>query len=226
MIRKITLIATFIILIATSNSYSQFANSVSIGVEGGVSVSNAHLWPNRAEDSFYKVGYLVGMIYDVNYTSKVTFRTGLRYMTKGYRNNLPDTLGGYENEITLYYLEAPIMVKYNFPGKSLTPYLLGGGYFGINLSANTVLTSGPDTKERNLDSSFNSFDCGLVMGAGLDIKMSKKTDFFLQAAYELGLNNINDNPYTTILHNVYPDAKYNTIKNYTFLLTGGIKFDL
>ena len=224
MIRKITLLATFIILIATSNSYSQFASSVSIGLEGGVSMSNAHLWPNRAQESFYKVGYLVGMIYDVNYTSNVTFRTGLRYLTKGYRTNLPDTLGGYQNEITLYYLEAPVVVKYNFPGKSLTPYLMGGGYFGLNLSANAVLTDGPDNKERFIDSAMNIFDCGLIMGAGLDIKISKKTDFFIQAAYELGLNDINGIDYDINILNT--PLKENTVKNYTILLTGGIKFDL
>ncbi|HMS64318.1 MAG TPA: porin family protein [Ignavibacteria bacterium] len=223
MIRKITLLATFLILIASSDAFSQkFAQSVSIGIEGGVSVSNAHIWPNRPKESFYKVGYIAGLLYDVNYSSKISFRTGVRYLTKGFRGNLPDTLGGFEYETTMYYLEAPLAVKYNLSTGTAKPYLLGGGYFGLNLSANGKFTSGNNTEEKNIDSTISIVDVGLLMGAGVDIRISKKTDLFIQAAYELGLNNI----FLNRANDFFNADKYNSIKNYTFLLTGGIKFDL
>jgi opacity protein-like surface antigen len=88
---------------------------------------------------------------------------------------------GSGDKATLWYLDIPVLVKYQLPINVGVPInVMAGPYLGINLSAKYVNGTTTDA-----DDDFKNFDFGLQLGAGVEID-----SFMINARYRAGLTDI------------------------------------
>ncbi|MHB8545085.1 MAG: porin family protein [Leptospirales bacterium] len=98
---------------------------------------------------------------------------------------------GNGNEI-INYLEIPILVKARFGRADFAPYVFAGPSIGIFLSGADYeqVNGSPETKTPYADSEFNSPDISALFGAGVSVTLRSGPVLFFDAAYALGLVNI------------------------------------
>ncbi len=127
--------------------------------------------------------------------------------------------------INYNYLEVPILLKEVFGKGAYRPYVFVGPSFGYFLSGNESITStsvaqgfteSTDKYQAIPGSTMNSLDIAAVVGAGVLLKLDSGTMFFLDAAYAMGIVNIEK-----------PDPGDNTVvKSRDIRLAAGILFPL
>ncbi len=168
-------------------------------------------------DEKYSAGFLVGFAVDKEIAKNLSLETGLYYVMKkaklsydgSARYDYYDPYYGYipidanlsaDMKMTFHYLEIPIGVRYYFPLQgNIKPSLYVGSYFALKLKATydenataTVSVYGIPYTDSESDSgdieNMKSYDCGLSLGAGLDINKKYTVD----VQYEYGLVNIDD----------------------------------
>ena len=106
--------------------------------------------------------------------------------------------------IELEYIDIPVLFKVSFDAQFIKPYFLAGGYIGFplqdtKLTIDKVIANGQDVIfllpsdviEQELKN--ESIDYGLNFGAGVSFPLGI-IDIFLQAQYNLGLSDLNDEP--------------------------------
>ncbi len=86
-------------------------------------------------------------------------------------------------------ISIPLLLKIKFLSGS-SPYILGGGEFSFILSHEyQTIIEGQTVDRTNIKEFTQSFDYGLVLGAGFEVKM-ETTSFFIEGRYYPGLRNI------------------------------------
>ncbi len=86
-------------------------------------------------------------------------------------------------------ISIPLLLKIKFLSGS-SPYILGGGEFSFILSHGyQTIIEGRTVDRTNIKEFTQSFDYGLVLGAGFEVKM-ETTSFFIEGRYYPGLRNI------------------------------------
>lgn len=162
---------------------------------GGASLSKYNIWPEVYFDfdmgdeySYeinYKRGFLLGCGIEFTLTRNIAIEIDGLYFQKGSKvQRIYSHIEIYVDpkNYSLNVVSIPTLLKIKFlPGSS--PYVLGGGEFSIILSHDEV-----DIKEN-----YESFDYGLVFGAGFEMKMPGAS-FFIEGRYHLGINNIIKDP--------------------------------
>lgn len=199
----------FTIFLIAANSYSQ---KISLSVTGGINFANVKFDPSPEIPRETRTGILAGALADFCLIeNKLSAETGIEYIMKGYNV----TSGQITGTIKLDYLEFPLLLKLKFPWKNVIPYCAAGPTIGVLLTAKGEIDSGITKSESDIKKDTKSTDFGLFLGAGLDIKTSKKTNIFFQGGYSLGFTNFN---------NVQNSAL--EVKNYGVQITAGVRYFL
>ncbi len=141
-------------------------------------------------------GFLGGIQLDYDLDNIWILSFGLLYDQKGAEVNYSyePPVGGVDQDmlnVTLNYLEVPILVKTKFGSGNVLPYVFAGPSFGI-------LLSGEETHRPVIqnESGFNTSlyqhnwpSISAIAGAGLSIQIGNGSSISLDAAYALGLTN-------------------------------------
>ncbi len=155
--------------------------SVNIGIKGGLNVYNI----NNDNGSKYddKVGFHVGLLGHVHLTKQLALQPELVYSTQGARS----TTSGIETKFNLGYINVPILLQYMFDNGFR---LQAGPQIGFLTSAKAK------SGNANLDfkSSLKPVDVGIGAGIGY---VHAASGFGVDARYNIGLSNINDNDIVT-----------------------------
>ncbi len=197
------LVIVLLVSLLYTNAKSQ---SLAIGIEGGINISNINVTPTITTSS--RTGLIIGSLLDINITPTITVTPGIRYIMKG-ASNISD---GITFTQKVNYLEFPVLLKVKFPLTEIKPYLAGGPVLGIQLSATEDQTNGTQSASADISNLVETIDFGLLFAGGMDFKVATKTALFVQFGYQFGLSNILKNSTTT------------TIKNSGIQITGGVKF--
>lgn len=194
------------------------------GIRAGFNLSNQldkNDYINYSEEQEFKMlpGGHLGMSFTLPVYKSFSFEAGALFTTKGYKRR-DDTAGDLliVNSY-LFYLQAPIHIKYEFKIKSLNLFALAGSYFGYGVLGKKYAknTIGNDTEKTTetynwgtdpQTDDFRNFDTGLSFGGGIKFK-----SFVFGLSYELGLNNISTNTDDGAI-----------IKNKVFCITTGYNF--
>ena len=189
---KITklLLAGAMIIAATTTTMAQELNW---GIKAGANYST--LTSDMEPDHIF--GYHAGVLAEVALSPKFSIQPELLYSLEGAKAEQSYTEDDFflatEEKIKLGYINLPIMVKYDvIPGLSLQagPQL---GYL-INGKNEYEISSNFDELELNesgtedIKDELKKISLGLNFGLGYDFQ----NNFFLQARYHLGLNDISD----------------------------------
>ncbi len=175
-----------------------------IGVRGGLGIAGESITPPFSDFTLgTHTGFLLGGQLDYWFDPQWALSVQALYDQKGASLQSISN-GGVQNEtddLTLGYLEVPVLAKVQFGSSSVRPYLFAGPSLGFLLSANThqVITSyGQTTSDQTFDetNTFQTFDLSLLFGAGASYQLTGGTQLFLDAGYALGLINVEKNANT------------------------------
>lgn len=127
-----------------------------------------------------KTGFLAGGGIDISLVPNIAVEIDALYFQKGSKVEID----GVDIEYALNVISIPALLRVKFlPGPS--PYVLGGGEFSIILSH--------ELDEVDIKENYESFDYGLVFGAGFEMKMPGAS-FFIEGRYYQGVKNIIKEP--------------------------------
>ena len=191
--RKVkTIIMVFMVLVGYNLIGQTF------GVKGGFNLSNMMNKDNDfkySEEYKAKPGFNVGVTLDMPITDPIVFQTGIILDTKGYKRNYTDNNIKYEINLSPYYIDIPLHIKYTLELNNIKPYLSAGPYLGVGVSGKvtqkTIIAgiSSTDSEAINWGNDDNAnlkqFDGGIDFGAGLEFG-----NIYVGAEYSLGLANI------------------------------------
>ena len=149
--------------------------------------------------------YTAGLQYEKNLSRHFALITGAQYSSRGFavREEFDlNVLGldvpiGASIETRLNYLEAPLMVKYNFTEGGVTPYVKAGASAAYALNGkitpkvNALINWTLPSININLDNEiYNRFDLSAVAGAGVSIPTNEVGAFQFEVSYRHSLNNM------------------------------------
>lgn len=153
------------------------AQHVNIGIKGGLNVYNINNDNNSEYDA--KVGFNVGLLGHIHLAKQLAFQPELVYSAQGAKFK---TLG-VETKLNLDYINVPMLIQYMFDNGFR---IQAGPQVGFLVSAKAKVG---DTKV-DVKDNLKTVDFGL--GAGLGY-VDPKSGFGIDARYNLGLSNINEN---------------------------------
>lgn len=205
---KTTLLMTAMLAVFSTQLFSQ---SVKLGIEGGMNLSNSSFTPDIQSSS--RSGMLFGGFAEIKVSPIISIKPGIRYIMKGFSvmNN-----GGFPNNFKVNYIEVPALLKVTFPVSSVKPYIEAGPTFSLRVSANEEINLGNQQQAQESDVSqlFESTDIGLYFGSGMDFRVGNNAEMFTGIGYGLGLTN------------TISSVANLTAKNNGFRIITGVKFDL
>jgi hypothetical protein len=161
-------------MLFTTNASAQHVN---IGIKGGLNVYNI----NNDNDAKYdpKVGFNVGLLGHIHLAKQLAFQPELVYSSQGAKF----TTSGVETKLNLGYINIPMLIQYMFDNGFR---LQAGPQVGFLVSAKAKVGS----TEIDLKDNLKKVDFALGAGIGY---VHPSTGFGVDARYNLGLSNINEN---------------------------------
>jgi hypothetical protein len=197
--RTLFLICTALLLSAPA-AWSQ------VSVRAGINLASVSSEPGISQEDLEEksiVGFQAGIGFDLGVTDIFTIQPELIVIQKGGKRTY-SVRGNefYEDEFRQTFLEIPVMAKIKFStdenGEGMGFYLLGGPFAGLALNGKykgeTDILGIKDTFERDIEYSDETsedyqkrLDWGVSFGGGLQFG-----SLFLDARYNLGLNNLLD----------------------------------
>lgn len=210
-----------LILIVSTSSAALFSQSLSIGIKGGLNLSNMleesdyDVW---SEDYQYTPGYNAGIWVEVPVSLDLVFEGGLSLDTRGFKFESEGTLGSAKVNFNTLYASVPLKVKTIRMAGPIELFASAGVSAGYGLSGNidteVTINNVTSTESNEIiwgndseDSDLKRLDYGAIGSVGAGFK-----GIIIELSYYYGLANIS----------AYTDDSY-VINNRTFSVSLGYK---
>jgi len=179
----------FTLLIVAVLGTQAAAQSLTIGLRGGMNIANAST--DATATASVRQGLLYGGFIELEVFPPFTFQVGVQFAEKGAKLTvLTPGLPKPNMDVTYQfnYLEFPINLKLAIGKPSFQVYGTAGITVGTLLKAVGEFGGG-ETKDlmATLDKTAYSFD----LGGGLGFQIASHIQFLIDARYSMGLKNIN-----------------------------------
>jgi Outer membrane protein beta-barrel domain len=171
-----------VVLIAILLATTVTAQHVNIGIKAGLNLYNIKNNNDVKYDT--KAGLHAGLLGHIHVTKNFAVQPELLFSGQGAKF----TTGGTVTKLNLNYLNIPILLQYMFDN---------GFRFEAGPQVGFLLTAKADngTTKTDVKSDLNSVDAGLALGIGY---IHVPSGFGVDARYNLGLTNINDDNSSTV----------------------------
>ena len=153
------------------------AQHVNIGIKGGLNLYDIKNDDGTKYDT--KAGVNIGLLGHIHFTKQFALQPELVYSSEGAKY----TTGGVDTKLRLGYINVPVMFQYMFENGFR---LEAGPQVGFLTSAKSK------TNTTTVDIKDNIKPVDFALGAGLGY-LDVKSGFGVDARYNLGLSNINEN---------------------------------
>lgn len=198
---------------------------IQFGLFGGANFADLKSQDNVMESITLFTG---GILIEYNLSDEFSLIAQPMYLQKGGRQ--PENDLNPELEVTIDYLELPLMLKYKFNlADEFKPYLVAGGTIGYRLNAEMKAEINMVSFTADLKDVSKSYDAGITMGGGIEIPTDKVT-FFVEGKYILGLIDVHKNgTFRATGGGVYFDETFtddNWFKTKDFQIAVGMKINL
>lgn len=159
------------------------AQDTKFGIKGGATLySVTTSFAGFEESSNSKIGFAAGVFMEKSFNDLLSLQVEGLYVQKGGEEEGDDFFG--DENITLSYIDVPVLVKFNIPlDGTVQPFVYGGGFVGYLLDA----TASEDDFEDDISDFLNDINYGLSFGVGASFGMLS-----LDIRYDMGLANIYD----------------------------------
>jgi hypothetical protein len=104
-------------------------------------------------------------------------------------------------DMDLFYMDIPLIFKYNFGGRTLTPYAYAGVNWGINIQGYTTITRATSDPYGGIlyseyvdgiTEQINYYDFAPIIGGGVNMNLGDKITIFGDLRYKYGVQNISN----------------------------------
>ena len=143
----------------------------------------ANMYGDDVEDNKMYTRFAFGGFLTYSLNDKMAIQPEIYYSMKGYKIESSGYGVTVTIEVTLDYLEIPVLFKYNFPGETIKPNLYVGPALGILLGAKV--------EEEDIKDDTKSTDFGLVIGGGITYPIGNGA-ITGDIRYNLGLTSVDD----------------------------------
>jgi len=172
----LSLAAAAMLMISSAQAQHTSRHSA-IGIKGGVNIYNLETDPDNNLDS--KIGFNAGLLGHVHLNKMWALQPEITYSSQGAKGEI----FGTDYKLNLGYINVPVLVQYMFDNGFR---IEAGPQVGFLINAKTK-AGGTETDVKD---NFKTVDFGI--GAGLSY-VHPPTGLGIDARYNLGLSNINDN---------------------------------
>jgi hypothetical protein len=203
----LVLVMVFSITVLQGQSSDQ--NKTRFGIKAGLNISN--MYTKNVQDENMILGFNGGLFLKVPVTPNIAFQPELLYTMKGSELTYNSFVSG-KASFSLNYVEMPVLAVINLT-KIVNIY--GGVYFATLTSVVVKNKSNVDifNFENELKKSdFETYDWGLIGGAGLDFNKVS-----LGIRYEYGMKPVGKERSFLGQSYRFPDARNSTIQIYLSL---------
>ena len=178
--KKTLIISTVLIVCAVIFMNAAPAQATEFGITGGLNMANMS---GDFENNKAMMTFGGGFFGRMSAGPQFTIHSEVLYMMKGTKWDEGD------EKLKLNYIEVPVLLMYNVPMTGpVSPCIFAGPYYATLVSAKSEF----EGQELDMKEAFADNDFGVVVGAGVDIKMGPTGKIFLNGRYSLGLSNAND----------------------------------
>ncbi len=153
------------------------AQNINIGIKGGLNIYNINNSNGAKYDNL--LGFNLGLIGHIHLAKQLALQPELVYSAQGAKY----TTGGVQTKVQLGYINVPILLQYMFDNGFR---LEAGPQVGFLVNAKAK------TPNLTVDIKDNLKKVDVGLGAGIGY-VNPATNFGIDARYNLGLSNINDN---------------------------------
>ena len=153
------------------------AQNVNIGIKGGLNIYNINNSNGVKYDNL--LGFNLGLIGHIHLAKQLALQPELVYSAQGAKF----TSSGVESKIQLGYINVPLLLQYMFDNGFR---LQAGPQVGFLVNAKIKKPN----STIDVKNSYKKVDVGLGAGIGY---VNPATNFGIDARYNLGLSNINEN---------------------------------
>jgi len=189
---KVTRIAGLLTVALAVASSPCLAQLMSLGVKGGLSVSNVTAKASGTSiNTDNRTGYNVVGVLSMAVSPTVAVEIDGQLVGKGF--GISDSMAGITTGLDLLYLNFPILAMFTVPGgpdRLLAARLFVGPSFGFRITCDIVPFEGQSGTGVCDPQQARSFDFGVLAGAG--VKIGRGTGgLILDVAFDYGLSDIN-----------------------------------
>ncbi len=223
---------TLLLIVAAFTSVS--LAQMQLGLQAGANFGDVTLEPSQeGVETGMRTGVLFGGVLFYSFTPMFGLQVEPAYVQKGATVDQSftedDMTIKIEQTLSANYLDIPVLFKASFGDGTVKPYLLAGATIAVSLGDATFeidkatvdgedVTNQIPSDEREEKVKVKSTDFILDFGGGVIIPVSK-VNIFIEAQYNLGLSDVNDEPQS-------PDDEEVTIKTKGFQIKAGVLFPL
>lgn len=194
---SVSVVVLLMALLPASPANAQFA------LKGGVNLVD--LFGDDVAASDTRPRLAGGMAVDLIGIGPLKLAPEIYYAQKGAENFESRLAAGETAEISLAYVEVPLLLRLALPfgGRKVQPYLAGGPVFGWRLDCQVTLGAGGADEDcgqllggqEGVEATLRSFEQGIMVGAGLGFELIPGTGALtLDARYARGLTRLADGP--------------------------------
>jgi hypothetical protein len=177
---KFRLIGAMAAMLIATTAFAQRDNLGfyhNFGIKGGLNVYTIHSDNNSGYDS--KTGFHLGLISHIHIKRQFALQPEITFSTQGAQS----TSGSTTTKLNLNYVNLPLMFQYMFDNGFR---LQAGPQIGFLTGAKSAVNN----TDTGITNNYKVFDLGIGVGASY---VHPPSGFGVDARYNLGLNNINDN---------------------------------
>ncbi|MEP7235681.1 MAG: porin family protein [Ignavibacteriota bacterium] len=184
----------FCSFISYSSLKAQSGPNLWLGVHGGIDIGtvSSDPSPDNGITLGSRTGIEAGLQADLRVSDMFGLEGQLSFVQKGATESSSFGVSPLSEKLNFSYFQIPVLLRAKFGDGALKPYVFLGPEVGFKLAATITLTEGGrDTTFDIADSEFTPINLSIVAGAGLLFDITESTAFFLDAAYDYGLTNLN-----------------------------------
>lgn len=204
------------VLVALACAVPAAAQSVSFGAKGGIAIAN--VTGDDVDDSSSLTGGIFGAFAQFDATPVFSIQPGIYYHQKGTEFEEDDpTLGTITAEISLNYIQIPILARFSVPTEGRVGFHAFAGptlsfesscELSGNVGTTTVSVDCDDPQVQDLIGETKSTQFGGQIGAGLSLSFPGGSSAFVEGAFDRDFTNI-------------PDEEDADVKNQGFFFVAG-----
>ncbi len=181
------------------------SQSLSFGIRTGINSATVNVEDESGlnVEPESRTGLDIGLMLEIGLTEDFSIQPEIHYMQKGFEQVFEILGDEFESELSLNYLEIPILAKYSFGSETVRGFVNAGPSLGYALSGKTIESFNGDKEETDLDfeeEEFSRLDFSFALGGGIGFKTGPAT-IFVDVRYLLGLSNLDDSENDTTVRN-------------------------
>jgi hypothetical protein len=199
-------VAVIVFVFISANLYAQEESNtktsrLSIGLSYDPSVGHRYLktdsqfeWIKAIYDSIEipTYNFSTGLNLKYDFSKRFGFSSGVFFAHKGSKISGNRDLNTAEIYSNYYFLSVPVKFNYNIIAKSNTLYLTGGVINDFLVNSNQVHSNNEKTVVTKFKSneSLNTYNIAAIGGLGMDLRITDKSYFKMEAFYQQSLNSL------------------------------------